>query len=82
VRAAPHRVAPGHQPEHHGQDRGRNRTGGLWRDRPLADLAADYRFVEDAARTYEGQRLGVLEGRFEAAAALGELRRHVDELGG
>jgi DNA-binding SARP family transcriptional activator len=56
------------------------RALGLWRDRPLADLAAEYRFVADAARRLESLRADAVEGALRVAAELGPLAALADDL--
>jgi DNA-binding SARP family transcriptional activator len=64
-----------------GADAAFTRALGLWRDRPLADLAGEYRFADEAARRYEALRVDAVEGAFQAAGALGPLAGRADDLG-
>ena len=52
----------------------------LWRDRPLADLAGEYAFADEAARRFAALRATALEGSFQAAGALGRLPDLVDQV--
>ncbi|MCZ7439687.1 BTAD domain-containing putative transcriptional regulator [Micromonospora sp. WMMC241] len=53
---------------------------GLWRDRPLVDLADEYRFVDGAVRAFEGLRVVAVEGALRAAAGLGRLAERVADV--
>jgi DNA-binding SARP family transcriptional activator len=52
----------------------------LWRGRPLADLADEYRFAEQVGHGLATLRATAVEGAFEAAAALNLLAERVDEI--
>ncbi len=52
----------------------------LWQDRPLADLADEYRFADEAALRLQAQRAGAVEGWARAAASTGVLATLADEL--